>query len=246
MTAIQSFPWFESCEDDGIEFVKVTCPYRQSAVFIGMLSMWIIWTLATLFIEIYYNCSFKTNDMRYYLNAERFKFTLLSEFLVKSGYFLTVVTALLGVVYEATSDGSYWNNYMAIVILVGVNFAVITIKINYSDYPDIISIGTNIREVYPDSCELYLQDTLVNNKNVFETLSRSLIKAHLYKNDLHCEEFANKTELENIFKILLADTEEVHDSIKDILMFSSSSKGRSNSVEMVKTTDTDTDTDTRL
>ena len=99
-------PQTTSC-DDGIEFVRITCPYVNSGVFIGMLSMWFIWTFTTVFVQFFYSAGFNTTDLRYYLISERFKFTLLSNFLTLSGFVLTIVTALVGVVYEASSDGSY-------------------------------------------------------------------------------------------------------------------------------------------
>ena len=139
--------------------VNLVCPFTTSAMFVSMLTIWVVYScvLATLlFIALK---DYSSNDLRFYLISDSIKTTPLWKAVLRSGRVLVATTFVLALVYECARPYVQWTDIVNIFIFLFLMMRVF----EEVDSPPFVKFCEEVRskpldEVHPDPIPIVVQN----------------------------------------------------------------------------------------
>ena len=149
------------------------------------MAIWAYWSSMMILASFFYTASYKVNDLRFYVSAEKFKSSPLCLAVIRIGYIATIATGVLAILY---TSGVVTLMYFNVALFFGLNYT--TFK-SFTDCPFEKLENLDLNKLDSEILICTVLDRLKSIKNLFGLLLtstdviRNLEKALLksYRND---------------------------------------------------------------
>ena len=188
------------CCSEGIASTTMNCPYTQNADYKWFMSVWCILWAWVISFQLFYNISYDTNDLRYYLSLERCK----AYWVTRVNFFLILVLSFFSVSFVLDEINARSRSHMPNQLRTEYRMnAVIACIINLStvfplistNYPDLKEI--DMRKDFPERVELkhgFIAPTVFNlygailtTRQVFNSIEKAIVHGFIHHNDSELE-----------------------------------------------------------
>lgn len=125
------------------------------------MAIWAFWTAIMVVATLFYSISYKVNDLRFYVSAEKFKTSPLCLTIIRIGYFATIVTGILAIAY---TSGTATLVYFNVALFFGLNYT--TFK-SFTDCPFENLQGLDLEKLDSEILICTVPDRLKSFENLF-------------------------------------------------------------------------------
>lgn len=209
LKSLPSFHYF-SCGEGQITTASLQCNFSRAAAFGGLVAAFVAYT-AIFVIAIAANCftKYETTDLRFFINAEKFKSSRLSTFLIILGYLLTFAGFAVGMYYARQNVASA-EVYGRQLIFLFINILAF-LKLGRSVFPDLahLDIDVAFSEKIPVT-PFYQEERrfsngwgcLVRPEFLVRKLEQAVLRAYIHKAPEHVSVYGDKEKLERALLLI--------------------------------------------
>lgn len=209
LKSLPSFHYF-SCGEGQITTAHVQCNFSKNKAFAGLVAAFVAYT-AIFVIAISANCftKYETTDLRFFINAEKFKSSRLSTFLIVLGYLLTFAGFAVGMYYARQNVASA-EVYGRQLIFLFINILAF-LKLGRSVFPDLkhLEIDVAFSEKIPVT-PFYQEERrfsngwgcLVRPEYLVRKLEQAVLRAYIHKAPEHVNVYGDKEKLERALLLI--------------------------------------------
>lgn len=204
---------YVSCASSGSSNVLKafrTCDFSTNIAFRGLVSVFVIYT--GLFSAIIAGmCWFRysSDDLRFFINAEKFKTTMVSKICIITGYAITFAGFVTGVYYCGQNDSTA-EAYGRQLIFLFINCFAFH-KMSNSVFPDLKHLDIDkelpeVIQVYPyqegERCFANGWGCLVRSEDLVRQLEHAVLRAYIHNEPEHISVYGDREKLEKALYLI--------------------------------------------
>ena len=209
---------YVTCGSSNVLKAFRTCDFTNNIAFRGLVSVFVVYTFL-FFAVIIGMCWFRysSDDLRFFIHAEKFKTTIVSNVFIVMGYCITFAGFVTGVYYCGQNDSTA-EAYGRQIIFLSINCFAFH-KLSSSVFPDLKHL--DIDKQLPDSirvCPFQKGERsfangwgcLVRSEDLVRQLEQAVLRAYIHSEPEHISVYGDREKLEKALYLIHLTTQPLH------------------------------------
>lgn len=179
------------CGEGDVISSTFSCPYEHLPVYKSILSLWIIIWVSFFIFQLTFSSSYRTDDLRYYIQLEKLKQSIVSQVFFVVVFLFTLASMVTSFYYTkknfdsgVTNSNTFMNQSFSTLLFGWVNMSAIVSYI-FSQYPSLRSVPMSIfpcaiplkKLILPEPSYKNLYGSIATSDTVLRTAERIYFKS---------------------------------------------------------------------